>query len=89
MKAELDGRKKQIDEQIEQMKRMETDKTSLSYQLNQNSLTTTKITERHQKDINELINTHQEYQRAKDRSVQLANEVTQLKVMVTVQYDPA
>lgn len=96
MKAELNGQKIKLDEEI---KRIENDKNSLACQLNENSLAiinslsstnaelTTKISEqshlRHQKNIDELLVTHQEYQRAKDMSAQLTIEVGQLKQMVS------
>lgn len=99
LKAELNGQKIKIDQQIEQINRVENDKSSLAYQLNENSLAiinslsstnadlTTQISEqsqlRHQKDIDELLITHQEYQRTKDTSSQLSIEVVQLKNMVS------
>lgn len=104
MKGELSGQKAKIDEQIEQIKRVENDKNSLTYELNQNSLAiinslsntnadlTTKISEqslqRHQRDIDELLISHQEYQRAKDMTSQLTNEVAQLKHMVSLKTLP-
>lgn len=80
MKGELSGQKAKIDEQIEQIKRVENDKNSLTYELNQNSLAI----------INSLSNTnsHQEYQRAKDMTSQLTNEVAQLKHMVSLKTLP-
>lgn len=96
---ELNGLKIKIDQQIEQIKLTENDKKSLAHQLNQNSLAiinslsstnadlTTQISEqslqRHRKDIDELVISHQEYHRAKDMSAQLTNEVAQLKNMVS------
>lgn len=95
MKQELNNQETKIDEQI---KRVENEKRSLTDQLNQNSVAiihnltnknadlTTKISEQshqRQRDIDEFLITHQEYQRAKDLSTQLTNEVAQLKNMVS------
>lgn len=86
--CQLNVQNVKINEQIEQIKRIENDKTSLNFQLNQSSLTTTKITEqsqqRHQKDVDELLISHQEYQKAKDVSTQLKNEIIQLKITVSI-----
>lgn len=94
MKQALDCQKIKVDEQI---KRVETDKKLLTDQLSQNSVAiinnltnknadlTTKISEQshqRQRDIDEFIISHQEYQRTKDVSSQLTNEVAQLKNMV-------
>ncbi|XP_037024993.1 myosin-2 heavy chain-like isoform X7 [Bradysia coprophila] len=86
LECQLNDQKAKMNDQMEQIKRIENDKNSLTVQLNQNSLTTTKITEqsqqRHQKDIDELLISHQEYQKAKDMSVQLTNDVAQLKITI-------
>ncbi|KAG4068868.1 hypothetical protein HA402_005016 [Bradysia odoriphaga] len=86
LECQLNDQKAKLHDQMEQIKRIENDKNSLTVQLNQNSLTTTKITEqsqqRHQKDIDELLISHQEYQKAKDVSVQLTNDVAQLKITI-------
>lgn len=86
LRGEFNGQKIKNDEQLEQIKRIENDKNVLTNQLNQNSLTT-KISEetqrRRQREIDELLVSHQEYQRARDLSSQLTNEVEQLKNMVS------
>ncbi|KAJ6645776.1 putative glucose-6-phosphate 1-epimerase [Pseudolycoriella hygida] len=72
-------------EKIEEVKRIESDKNAVIEDLSSKNIElTNKLCEhRHQRDADELLVSHQEYQKAKEMSSQLTNEVSQQKILIT------